>query len=172
MASGYFSEIQRFRQTWLWFLILGLLGLFVWGFIQQIIMDIPWGNNPASDTGLMLFSLIPAGITLLFLVARLETRLDRNGISYRFFPFHRTRKTIYWNELAGTTVKKYRPLADYGGWGIRTGRGGEKAFNVSGRYGVSLELKDGKRILIGTRRPEELSRALRELAVMPPPPTP
>jgi hypothetical protein len=53
----------------------------------------------------------------------------------------------------------YSPLRDYGGWGIRRGAKG-KAYNVSGNHGVRLELSDGKRILIGSQRPEELSEAV------------
>ncbi|NVL91956.1 MAG: hypothetical protein HWN71_02845 [Desulfobacterales bacterium] len=53
----------------------------------------------------------------------------------------------------------YNPLKDYGGWGIRYGRGG-RAYNVSGNRGVYLELSNGKSLLIGSLQPEELARAI------------
>jgi hypothetical protein len=56
-------------------------------------------------------------------------------------------------------VQTYRPIRDYGGWGIRYGRGG-KAYNVSGNRGVMLELSDGQKLLIGSQRPEELANAI------------
>lgn len=161
MTSEYFTEIQRFRQPWLWVLLAGLSLLFVWAIIQQIILGIPWGTNPASDTVLILFSFIPLGIVVLFVFARLETRIDRKGISYRFFPFHTRVRTIFWNDIAGASVRTYNPLTEFGGWGVRLGRNGEKAFNVSGRQGLGIELKSGKKILIGTRLPEEITRALK-----------
>ena len=57
-------------------------------------------------------------------------------------------------------VVSYRPLADYGGWGIRSGRDGERVLNARGNRGVRLELSDGTRLLIGSQRPEALAVAI------------
>ncbi len=54
----------------------------------------------------------------------------------------------------------YRPIADYGFWGIRAGRDGERALIARGNRGVRLELTDGTRLLIGSQRPEALAAAL------------
>ena len=56
-------------------------------------------------------------------------------------------------------VQTYRPIRDYGGWGIRYGRGG-KAYNVSGNRGVMLELSDGQKLLIGSQKPDDLANAI------------
>jgi hypothetical protein len=57
-------------------------------------------------------------------------------------------------------VVTYRPIADYGFWGIRSRRDGEKALTARGNRGVRIELTDGTRLLIGSQRPEQLARAL------------
>jgi hypothetical protein len=57
-------------------------------------------------------------------------------------------------------VVTYRPIADYGFWGIRSRRNGDKALTARGNRGVRLELTDGTRLLIGSQRPEQLARAL------------
>ena len=44
---------------------------------------------------------------------------------------------------AATDVVQYRPIVDYGGWGIRSGRDGERVLNARGNRGVRLELADG-----------------------------
>jgi len=160
MPSEYFTETQRFRQLWVWALLLVLGLLFGWAIIQQIILGIPWGNNPASDTGLILFSLIPFGIVALFLMAKLETRIDRRGVSYRFFPVHRKWREIEWEMISRAYVRQYKPISEFGGYGIRFGIKGIRAYNVSGNRGLQLELKDGKKLLIGTRKPEELAKHL------------
>jgi hypothetical protein len=54
----------------------------------------------------------------------------------------------------------YRPIADYGFWGVRAGRDGERAFIARGNRGVRLELIDGTKILIGSQRPEALASVL------------
>lgn len=58
--------------------------------------------------------------------------------------------------------RTYRPISEYGGWGIRFGRSG-RAFNMSGNRGVQLVLKSGRRVLIGSQRPEELAAAIHRL---------
>jgi hypothetical protein len=57
-------------------------------------------------------------------------------------------------------VVTYRPIADYGFWGIRAGRDGEKAYIARGTRGVRIELNDGSRFLVGSQRPEALASAL------------
>lgn len=51
---------------------------------------------------------------------------------------------------------------EYGGWGVRFGKGG-KAFNVSGNRGLKLYLKSGRSLLIGTQKDKELIAFLSEL---------
>jgi hypothetical protein len=57
-------------------------------------------------------------------------------------------------------VVTYRPIADYGFWGIRWGRDGERALIARGNRGVRLELKDGRKLLIGSQQPELLAAAI------------
>ena len=59
-------------------------------------------------------------------------------------------------------VVTYRPIADYGFWGIRSGRDGERALIARGNRGVRLELNDGTKLLIGSQRPEALALALEQ----------
>ena len=62
--------------------------------------------------------------------------------------------------IRSVEVVNYRPIADYGFWGIRAGRDGERAFIARGTRGVRLELIDGTRLLIGSQRPEALASVL------------
>jgi hypothetical protein len=57
-------------------------------------------------------------------------------------------------------IVTYRPIADYGFWGIRAGRDGEKAYIARGNRGVRIELSDGSRYLVGSQRAEALATAL------------
>jgi hypothetical protein len=57
-------------------------------------------------------------------------------------------------------VVTYRPIADYGGWGIRSGRDGDRALIARGNRGVRLELVDGTRLLIGSQESEALASAV------------
>ncbi len=61
LTIPWFREEQRFRQPWLWLLILFLVALQWWGFIQQIVLGQPWGNRPAPDWMMVLLWLLMIG---------------------------------------------------------------------------------------------------------------
>lgn len=162
-----FKEVQKFRQLWLWLIVilvfLLLVGTFGYGMVQQLVFGIPWGNNPMSNITLLIvggFSIaIGVGILLLFCAVKIETEIRSDGLYIRFFPFHLSFRKIHLDELKRYEVRTYSPIKEYGGWGIRYGLKG-KAYNVSGNRGVQLELLNGERILIGSQKPEELVKAI------------
>ena len=133
-----------------------------WSFTQQIILGIPFGNNPAPDGTLVLLMFAPIILFGFVLSLTLHTRIDRHSIVYRFAPIHRKERLIKWEAVKKIYVRKYKPIAEYGGWGFRLGRSG-RAFNTSGNMGLQLVLNDGKKILIGTQEPEELKRIIGKL---------
>ena len=169
-----FSETQRFRQPWLW-VMFGLLwvsftGIFVYGIYRQVIHHIPFGSNPMSDTGLMITSIatwiLLTAILMLFLTARLDTRIDREGIHYRFFPIHKNERHIAWKNISYIRIVSYHPIRQFGGWGIRYGKDGV-AFNVAGKRGLVITRRGGERILIGTQKANELKVVLSHLSPLP-----
>ncbi len=166
MKSKEYKEIQRFRQKWIWVPLTGIFGLFLWAIIQQVILGNPWGTNPAPDSILILISIIPIGLILLFYYSKLETKISEKGVEYRFTPFHLKRHKIDWNMIEYAELRKYDPIKEYGGWGIKFGKRG-KAFNVSGNIGLELKLKNRKKtILFGTQNPEELKRVVEQYIKM------
>jgi hypothetical protein len=103
-------------------------------------------------------------VIALLLVSKLETAISDEGISYRFFPFHKRKKTITWSDIEKAYVRKYKPIAEYGGWGLRLGFfGSGKAVNVSGNMGLQLIFRNGKKLLIGTKRSNEVQLILQQL---------
>lgn len=160
-----FKESQRFNQWWIYALLIFLLGISVWAVYQQIILGIPFGNKPVSNTMLIFTTLAPFGFaTLLFRILKLKTEINEEGFRYRFFPFHWSKKEIKWDDVEKVYTRKYRPLWEYGGWGIKgllsdNGR----AYNVSGNKGLQFELKNGKKVLFGTIKMDELNNVLGEL---------
>src|SRR5208283_4550429 len=81
--------------------------------------------------------LVPAVLAVIFYFARLSVRVDRDFLHIRFLFF--LRKDIPLDEIAEWQACVYRPILDYGGWGIRyslTRKGW--AYNVSGRQGVQI----------------------------------
>lgn len=159
----YFHEVQRFGQWWLWVIVLGIAALMWYGFIEQILLGRPFGDHPAPSALLIVFfALFGLGMPWLFVVANLRTVVRPDGVYVRLFPFHLRDVRIAPEEVAGVSAGIYSPLMDYGGWGIRMGRGG-KAYNASGNQGARLELVNGQHLLIGSQRAPELAAAIERM---------
>ena len=159
-----FSEIQKFKQWWLW-LIIGLInGLFVIGIIVQIIFVQQFGTSPMTDTELIITTLFSFIITLLFSKISLETIIKQEGIYVRFFPFHLKFKYYSWGIIQQVSVIHYNPLLDYGGWGLRFGFFGKGiAYTISGTIGLHIQLKNNNKLLIGTKQPEHIVEVLNNM---------
>jgi hypothetical protein len=164
MSKVHFKEEQRFNQWWIWLIIVLLSGFWIWQFVQQIYIGIPFGDNPAPDLVVILMGLFPLGAFLLFRFMTLETVVDEKGVQYRFKPFQRKPRLIKKEDIVKVEVKKYNPIRDYGGWGIRLGSSSKgTAYNVSGNLGALFEMRNGKKFMLGTQNPETLRSALNKL---------
>lgn len=175
MSEVIFEEIQKVRNKWLWTLML-FTGFFfpiiaVIGFIQQIIYGIPFGNNPLPDSGFIIVaitgSLFGLGIFYLFLIAKLEIQIKEDGVNYRYIPFINRFKLIRKEDIESYEVKKYNPIRDYGGWGIKSSfKEKGTAYSVDGNLGLQLIFNQKgkhKKILIGIRSPEEIQLAMNKM---------
>ena len=156
-----FRETQRFTQRWVWALILGVAALTWYGLIRQILMGEPVGDRPIGDVAMVLIWLVVGvGFPLGLFLMRLDTRVTPKGIHVRFVPFHRWERSWDFDELTQIEPRRYAPLRDYGGWGIRVGPRGF-AYNVKGHEGIQLVLGSGRRVLIGTQDPDRFMEAVR-----------
>ncbi|MFN5421816.1 MAG: hypothetical protein ACK5AO_00995 [bacterium] len=149
-----FTERQHFTQWWLWMILIGIIATTSYGAISQHLSD-----EPGSDTGLLFSLLIFLLVIILFRTISLTTQITDEGIMCKLFPFHLSFRVFKWTDIANCHVRKYKPLLEYGGWGLKYGTSG-LAYNISGNMGIQLELQDGRKILIGTQQPEEVERVL------------
>ena len=152
----YFKEIQYFRQKWILLLLLIATGFAWYSFILQIILGLPVGSNPAPDWATwIIWVVIGIGVPLLLYYTKLIIEVKSDKIIIKFVPF--TSKTIPYSKIKKTQALTYKPIQEFGGWGIRWGSGNRRAYNVSGNQGVEIELRDGKRILLGSQNADELA---------------
>ncbi|MEJ8756367.1 DUF6141 family protein [Pontibacter sp. H259] len=155
-----FRERQRFRQVWLWVVILGVAAIFWAGFVYQVVLDGQFGNKPTSDIQLaIMLGLIGVGLPLFFYKMSLTTEVVSGELKVRFWPFHVKPVLINLHELREYKQVTYNPIMDYGGWGIRWTFHGT-AYNVYGNEGVKLYFYNRKPLLIGSQKPEELVNAI------------
>lgn len=139
--------------------VFSLYGVFV-----QVVNGQKFGDKPLSNTGLLISAGITLLLTILFLIIRLDTQIKKDGVYVKFFPLHFRFRYYSWAELSKCYVRKYSPMAEYGGWGLRFGFGG-KAYNISGNQGLQLQFKNKKTLLIGTQKPAELQQVIDKFMV-------
>ena len=161
-SKTYFKEEQRFRQPWL-IIFLILVSILLWiGIIERIFFGYKFGNKPAPDWIIILIWLaFGIGLPVFFFSIKLITEVRYDGIYLRFFPIHRKFKVYPYDEIEKYEVRTYRPIYEYGGWGIRYGFKG-RAYNVYGNKGIQLIFKNKKKLLIGSQKAEEFYNAIRK----------
>lgn len=161
-AQVIFRERQRFKQFWLWALILGIAATFWAGFIYQVVLGGAFGNRPVTDVQLsIMLALIGFGLPFFFYWMSMTTEVQTGVLFVRFKPFHLKPVRIPLHTVRTYEKVTYNPISDYGGWGIRWGAKG-KAYSMSGREGVQLYFYNQKPLLIGSQRATELFRAIEQ----------
>ena len=129
-AGEFFHEEQRFTQAWIWLVVLALAGLSWWALVTQILLDEPFGDDPASEwvlwIGWLAFGI---GFPVFIGSLKLTVSVSYERVLIRFRPL--VRRPIPLSEICHSAERTYRPLREYGGWGIR-GWGAKRAYNVSG----------------------------------------
>jgi hypothetical protein len=160
----YFFERQR-QRWWMWLLLLGInTGISV---IIRIGFEKPIDNPiKISNTNLIItlvFLLLLSSPFLL--VGSLKTLIDEEGIYVRLTPFMFRYKFYGWDSISSVHVRRYSPLGEFGGWGLR-GRRGIFSYTMSGKTGLEFALKNGQKILVGTRQPDYLKTVLIKLGKM------
>ncbi|MFQ5777495.1 MAG: DUF6141 family protein [Terriglobia bacterium] len=167
VAVPFFVEEQRARQLWLWLILLPSMAILWIGFYYQIIRGVPFGKNPGPDWVWWVSApLVGVGLPWLLYSARMLTEVYGHGVVVRFttglFPLYR--KTIPVEQIKSAEARTYRPLREFGGWGVRRGWGKRGwAYSVSGNRGVQLTLANGKGILLGSHDPERLALAIQRV---------
>jgi len=110
----------------------------------------------------LLLAIAPVVVVLvasLISLSHLDVEVTDRGVSIAFRYLWPTRR-IAFGDIVGLEVKRYRPLIDYGGWGVRLGPAGW-AYTTGGNVGVKLRLRKGLPVLVGSARPQELEAAIR-----------
>jgi hypothetical protein len=105
----------------------------------------------------LVFAVLAAVLTM-----RQTTSVTSDAVTVRFGFLYRSR--IPFSEVREAAAVAYRPIREYGGWGIK-GTRRRRALNTRGDRGVLLTKADGSTVLIGSQKPRELLAALAQAGV-------
>ena len=124
------------------------------------------GADGVTGSGSVAGAAVTMGIVLLFpaLITALFTRLDvevrSDHVLVAFGPVHLVRKRIPFVDIESVRGLTYRPIREFGGWGIRP-RGSRTAWTVRGNQAVKVTLQNGKEVYVGSRFPQRLEERIR-----------
>ncbi len=165
-----FNEIQHTQKPlfialpilmWAAFTIYSIIELY-----NYIYHGIPLGNND-SDLPIGFFIIVMISMNLafgflLFIIVKMRLIININEVSIYFeMPPFKKPTEYKFDEIEYLYVRKYYPVYQYGGWGWRGIK--NKAYNISGRWGIQIVLKNKKQILLGIKKHEEAAQYLESI---------
>lgn len=153
-----FKEVQKFTQWWLWLILIAIALIPVIGIYKQIIQGQVFGDKPMSNKGLIIFGIISFGFLFLFWLFKLTTEINTREIRIKFFPL--ANRIVEWKEVKSAEVLNYGFV---GGWGIRLFTKYGTVYNTKGNIGLALELKNSKKLLVGTQKMDELKEVIEKI---------
>lgn len=159
-SEPLFHEEQRFRQRRLRVLtavppvMLSLLA------IWQVALGHPFGKQPMSNGNIIGWSIFLWLVYLRLNTVKLVTDVGPGELRVKMRGLARSYQ-IALKGVEAVRIVEFDPARDWGGYGRRqTSRG--RAFIAAGKRGVELEFNIGGIVLIGSQRPDELARCIRE----------
>jgi hypothetical protein len=99
-------------------------------------------------------------VVALLIFTELHVTVTAEAVRVRMWPL--VSRTIARTHIEGAEARTYRPIREYGGWGVRLGPRGW-AYSTSGDRGVLLTLVEGRAVMIGSRRADDLAAAIRAM---------
>ena len=111
------------------------------------------GFSPWAYALLMVVLAILVGVLTL----RMRTTVTSQGLTAGYGLLGSVRVPL--EDIARAEAVEYRPLREYGGWGMR-GFGRRRAVTARGNRGVLIIRRDGSTLLVGSREPRRLLSAL------------
>lgn len=155
-----FKEKQRFPLIWNMIILL----VTVPAMAYLLYTEMSGGGSLSSLPYSIWFSLLMLIVVLAFInMIHLDTRIDKTGISVRFYPLHFQDRYYSWDTIESVEVRKYKPILEYGGWGWRKSLRNGTAYNIKGKMGLQLVFKDGSKLLIGTQKADDMQKALEKI---------
>jgi hypothetical protein len=152
-----FEEVQPLPLWLQWLMTLAQLSCF----IVPVVIGIRQGMG-IKEFWLVLVLLIVVEGPLIYLTwnTRFEKVLTTEGIYYRFQPLHQWYRNVGWNDIDSWYLRNSPALQI----GYRLVPGYGTALTMNSGKGIQLQLKNGKRLFLGTADPLLMEVVFRQQA--------
>ncbi|MDA7618455.1 hypothetical protein N8703_04065 [Verrucomicrobia bacterium] len=156
------DEQQRFDSPWIWGPVIIFAVIFCF-FIGRAALGNFSASTPNPTLGwiLSITLFIPVIVAVLLFKASLIVKVNKDELRFRLKPFHLKEQVIGMSNIQSAEIVSFRPVRDYGGYGIRYAKGA-KAYIVSGGKGVKIKCKDDRTFVFGSQKPDRLAAAINQ----------
>lgn len=149
-STVVFEEKQKLNSSFQFLLVFD----FILITIILMIAEGPWWT-------LIIVGLI--NLALYFYLRKIELRwkIDKDGISISMpMTFSgKDQKTIRWNEITSVRIRRFAGFLEQSGYGKKVA-GNKSFYNLDGNKAFEITTREGKQIVIGTRRTGEIEGLL------------
>ena len=113
-----------------------------------------------TDTESLFGFLMPLFILGIWYLVKMRTIIDREGVTVSYFPYFIKRRYL-WNDITKYAVREYSSdeMFAYRRYFLQT----DSLFRKNYHPCLELFLKNGKEIIIGTGKPEEIRMFIKNL---------
>lgn len=156
------KERPRYRERTHW---PGVVQAVLWGAVVLACYPIlaGWdGDLPGNLRWPLVGGIVAAVAGLSRLVNGLTVLLRDDGILVHLGALPLIRTFIPFRDIQALRSVEYRPIREFGGWGVR-GTARRRAWTARGDRAVLLELDDGREVLLGSDHPQRLEERIRTL---------
>jgi len=106
--------------------------------------------------------IMALGLAIRVVVGGMAVWVDPEGILIHLGAVPVLRRRVRFEEIEGMDVVRYRPIREFGGWGIR-GWGRKKAWTARGNQAVRLHLSGDRLLYVGSDAPPRLAERIRNI---------
>lgn len=155
-----YREASLFSHSAIWLVVICITFCSVYFALPQL-FAIESDTSPtigvviASSVFLAIGFILP----ILLLVIKLRIQVQNDGLYVKIIPFHFSFKKISLEGLQN--CESYMPQGKEKNKLSLRNAISKKAYSLGGRRGIQLEFKDGKIILLESKRPEKIIQAIK-----------
>ena len=118
-----------------------------------------------ADSGIVtrvisIAAVLGIGVAIRFTLGGLTVFVQETRVLIYMGSIPLVKRSVPFADIVSTESVQYRPVAEFGGWGIR-GMGKKKAWTARGNQAVVLTLANDRLLYVGSDRPEQLEEHIR-----------
>jgi hypothetical protein len=123
-----------------------------------------WDHElPPAARWTIVAGVVACSVLVQALLGGLTVRVEATRLVVHLGSVPLVRRSVPYAEVLAIESVAYRPIAEFGGWGVR-GLGRRKAWTARGDRAVKLSLSGERELLIGSDHPQRLEERIRAVS--------